>query len=197
MLPAIKALFDRKALWRERLKPLRAEAAAARPDAAKHAARAFLDAINPGADDIVALYDPIRNELDTAPLADALAERGVGLALPVVEAKKAPLIFRRYKPGDPLIDGAYGEQVPPAPAPTVRPDIIVTPLLGFTRAGDRLGYGGGYYDRTLKSLRKTGALVAVGYAFAAQDVDALPASPLDQRLDWVVTERGAIRCSGD
>ncbi len=197
MLPPINSLLDAKALWRERLKPLRREAAAVRPDAPKHAARAFVDALDPRADDIVAVYHPMRSELDTAPLVEALIERGVGVGLPVVEKRKAPLVFRRYEPGDALEKGAYGEKVPAAAAPAARPNIIVVPLLGFTRAGDRLGYGGGYYDRTLRSLRESEAVKAVGFAFAIQEVDALPVSPLDQRLDWIVTERGAFRCSGD
>ncbi len=193
----MKTPFDAKSLWRERLKPLRRKAASDRPDAAKHTARAFLGAFDPDTDDIVALYYPIRSELDTAPLAEALAERGVNLALPVVERKNAPLVFRRYRPGDALEKGVFGEQVPGDAAPAVRPDIVIVPLLGFRPDGGRLGYGGGYYDRTLQDLRKSGAVTAVGYAFAVQEVDALPVSPLDQRLDWIVTERGAIRCNGD
>lgn len=194
MLPGFKTLFNGKSLWRERLKPLRAEAAAAQPDAAKHAARYFLDSFDAGPADIVSLYYPIGDELDTKPLADALLERGVSVALPVVVSKKAPLEFRRFNAGDDLTDGAYGERIPAPGAPTVRPTIVVTPLLGFSTAGDRLGYGGGYYDRTLEGLRDTGAVMAVGFAYARQEVDALPVSPLDQRLDWIVTERGAVRC---
>ena len=197
MLSLFRTPYDAKALWRERLKPLRREAAAARPDASVHAARAFLDALDPGPEQIVSLYHPIRGELDTGPLADALFERGVIIALPVVLKKKAPLIFRQYKPGDTLEPGVYGEQVPADTATMVQPDIVVTPMLGFTEAGDRLGYGGGYYDRTLQTLRETRAVIAVGYAFGLQKVDALPVSPLDQRLDWIVTERGATRCSPD
>lgn len=192
----LRSPYDAKTLWRQRLKLLRREAAATRPDASVHAARAFLDAIDPGSDDIVALYHPMRSELDTGPLADALAERGIGIALPVVEQKKAPLVFRTYKPGDALQKGAFGEQVPLPSAGIVRPNVVVAPLLGYTEAGDRLGYGGGYYDRTLHDLRETGAVIATGYGFAIQKVDALPVSPLDQRLDWIVTERGAIRCRG-
>ena len=197
MLPRFQNPFDAKALWRARLTPLREDAAKARPDAGRHAARAFFDAIDPGSDDIVAIYHSMRSELDTGPLADALAERSIRIALPVVETKKAPLVFRRYAPGDALETGAYGERVPPPSADAVRPDIVVTPLLGYSETGDRLGYGGGYYDRTLQALRETGAVIAVGYAYAIQKVDALPVSPLDQRLDWIVTERGAQRCGGD
>lgn len=194
MLPPIKSLFDAKAVWRERLKSLRDDAAAARPDAARHAARIFLETIDPPDGAVISLYHPMRNELDTKPLLHALVERQLDVALPVVVAKKMPLQFRRYIPGDPLEKGAYGELIPTIAAPEARPDIVVAPLLGFTRAGDRLGYGGGYYDQTLQRLRETGAVTAVGYAFAAQEVDALPVSPLDQRLDWIVTERGAIDC---
>lgn len=197
MPPRFQNPFDAKSLWRARLTPLREEAAKARPDAGRHAARAFFEAIDPGPDDVVAIYHAMRSELDTDPLADALTERGVQIALPVVEKKKAPLVFRPFNPGEALMDGAYGERVPLPSAGAVRPDIVIAPLLGFTEAGDRLGYGGGYYDRTLQALRETGAVIAVGYGFGIQKVDALPVSPLDQRLDWIVTERGAQRCGGD
>ena len=194
MLPPLKSFFDPKAVWRDRMRAARREASKTRPDAPRHAARIFMDtfAIKDGA--VVALYYPIRSELDTAPLAEALAGAGAAIALPRVEEKKQPLTFRRYAPGDPLVEGRYGERVPAPSAPLVRPDLVVTPLLAFTRTGDRLGYGGGYYDRTLGALREGGDVTAIGYAFAAQEVDALPVSPLDQRLDWIVTERGAIRC---
>jgi 5-formyltetrahydrofolate cyclo-ligase len=176
------------------MKATRREAAEKRPDAARHAARAFLDAIEIAEDATVALYHPINTELDTKPLAAALLDRGVRIALPVASKKPAPLVFRLFAAGDPLVEGVFGEQVPTDAADMVTPDIIVAPLLGFTRAGVRLGYGGGYYDRTIEALQKNGAVLFVGYAFALQEVDALPASPLDQRLDWVATERGAIRC---
>ena len=82
---------------------------------------------------------------------------------------------------------------PPESAEAAMPDIVVAPLVAFDRAGARLGYGGGYYDRTLEALRATRATLAVGYAYGAQEVDVLPLAPLDQRLDWIVAERGAIR----
>ncbi len=122
-----------------------------------------------------------------------LDESGAALALPVVAAKKAPLVFRRYAPGDALIIGAYGVKTPDENAEEVVPSIVVTPLLAFTRKGGRLGYGGGYYDRTLADLRKTSAVLAIGYGYGAQEVDALPLSPLDQPLDWIVTERKAFK----
>lgn len=194
MLPPIQSFFDPKTVWRERMKASRKEAAQARPDAARHAARIFLDNIDISDGDVVSLYYPIGTELDTEPLAQALFEREASVALPIVAEKDAPLMFRLYVPGDPLIPGAYGEQIPAETAPEAIPTILVVPLLGFTRQGGRLGYGGGYYDRTLEELRAHGRATAIGYAFAAQEVDELPLTRLDQRLDWIVTERGAIHC---
>jgi 5-formyltetrahydrofolate cyclo-ligase len=201
MLPPIAMMPSPKQILRARMKGERRAAARARPDAAenaaRHAARNFLSAIDVPDSAIVSLYYPIKDELDTEPLAAALAERGTAIALPVVGAKNRPLIFRAYQPGDALIAGAYGEQVPTEDARQVRPTIIIAPLLAFTRAGGRLGYGGGYYDRTLEALRANaqseGDILAVGLGFGVQEVDALPLEPLDQPLDWVVTERGAFK----
>ncbi len=194
MLPPIPFLSNPKKILRERMKAERKAAANARPDAAIHAARNFVDAIEVKDGAVVALYDPMNDELDPRPLAEALLEHGAAIALPVVAAKKSPLIFRLFQPGDALVDGAYGEQIPGDAAPEANPAIIVLPLLAFTRAGGRLGYGGGYYDRTLEALRRDHKILAVGYGYGAQEVDALPLNALDQPLDWVVTERGAIRC---
>ena len=190
----IKPFISKKTALREMYRGARRRAAKARPDAARHAARVFLSEIPLPDGAVVALYFPINDELDTEPLAAALVEKGVSIALPVTQGKKKPLLFRRYAPGDVLVPGAYGEQTPDETAETVTPSIVVAPLLAFTREGDRLGYGGGYYDRTLAALRRDGAVLAVGYAYGAQEVDALPPDPLDERLDWVVTERAAHRC---
>jgi len=194
MLPPIAPFSGPKTILRERMKAERRAAAKARPDAAIHATSNFLAAIDIPEGATVGLYYPIKDELDTEPLAAALTERKTPIALPVVGGKKEPLSFRAYQPGDALIDGAYGELIPGGDAAEAAPAIIVTPLLAFTRAGGRLGYGGGYYDRTLEALRRESDVVAVGFAYGAQEVDALPLSALDQPLDWVVTERAATRC---
>ncbi|GAB4522209.1 MAG: 5-formyltetrahydrofolate cyclo-ligase [Amphiplicatus sp.] len=193
MFPPIAPFLDPKRILREKMKAERRAAAKVRPDAARHAARNFLEAIAVPDGAVVALYHPIRDEIDTTPLAEALAARGVALALPVVARRAAPLDFRRYRPGDALVKGAFGVRGPDEKAETLAPDIIIAPLLAFDRAGGRLGYGGGYYDRSLAALRADRPVVAVGYAYGAQEVDALPLSPLDQRLDWIITEREAIR----
>lgn len=196
MLPPIAPTYSIKRVLREKLRSERRAAARAQPDAGKHAARLFIEHIPIPEKSLVSLYDPMKDELDVGPLAEALIERGCSLALPVVEKKKAPLVFRRYRPGDALISGAYGERVPEKTAEAATPDIVVVPLLGFTRGGGRLGYGAGYYDRTLARLRKKRFILAVGYAYGAQEVDALPLTRLDQPLDWIVTEREAIKARG-
>lgn len=141
---------------------------------------------------IVSLYHPMPDEMDTKPLAEALLERGFEIALPVTPKKRGPLSFRAFREGDPLKADSFGVMTPLEAALEVRPTLIVAPLLAFTRDGCRLGYGGGYYDRTLAALRAESDILAIGFAFAAQEVEKLPMTATDQRLDWIVTEREAI-----
>lgn len=185
-----------KEILRLKMGAERRAAAAARPDAGKHAARVFLDHIPLPANAVVSLYHPMKDELDTKPLAEALLERGFTIALPVTPKKRGPLTFRAFRDGDPLRQDRYGVMTPLDDAAEVRPMIIITPLLAFTRDGARLGYGGGYYDRTLAALRAETDVLAVGFAFAAQEVQKMPMSKTDQRLDWIVTEREAIEARG-
>ncbi|MFQ5563559.1 MAG: 5-formyltetrahydrofolate cyclo-ligase [Parvularculaceae bacterium] len=193
MLPPIAPFGSAKEILRERMKAERREAAKARPDAAEHAARLFLEHIPVSEGAAVSLYYAIGSELDTTPLMKALTERKAILALPVVMRKKQPLIFRRYTPGDTLVRTGFGLMTPAPNKETVIPEIVVTPLLAFTRNGGRLGFGGGFYDRTLAKFREKESILVVGYAYGAQEVDALPLTPLDQPLDWIITEREAIR----
>ena len=150
---------------------------------------------------VVAGYVPVRGELDIMPLLRALAERGYEVALPVVARKKAPLVFRRWRPEAALLEDAYGIPVPKENAPQLTPDIVLTPLAAFDRHGHRLGYGGGYYDRTLAHLRaqraaQGGDVVAIGCASAGQELERIPTLGTDERLDWILTERGVRRVSG-
>ena len=135
-------------------------------------------------------YWPMRGEADPRP---ALAAHAGPVCLPVVEARGRPLRFRRWAPGDPLVSGAYGAMVPAEDAGELAPDVLIVPLLAFDRAGYRLGYGGGFYDRTLQALRATGPRQAIGLAFAAQEVAAVPRTATDQPLDLIVTEAEIIR----
>ena len=130
------------------------------------------------------------DEVDVRPLLATLAERGHSLALPVTTPRGQPLLFRRWRPGDALGRGPLGTSYPAA-GEEVRPDWLLVPLLAFDRAGRRLGYGGGYYDRTLSAL--PGA-VAIGCAHAVQEAPEVPAGPDDVRLAWVATENGVIAC---
>jgi 5-formyltetrahydrofolate cyclo-ligase len=112
------------------------------------------------------------------------------VCLPVVVGDEQPLELRLWEQGTPLYEAGFGTLAPSELAPRVEPDVIIMPLLGFDRRGTRLGYGGGYYDRTLERLSKRPRLV--GLAFAAQQLATVPREPHDVPLDIVVTEEGVI-----
>ncbi|MFW2342282.1 5-formyltetrahydrofolate cyclo-ligase [Brevundimonas sp.] len=135
----------------------------------------------------VAVYHPIGSELGTAPLVEALVGRGVGLCLPVTLAPDAPMVFRRWTPGDPLEADLAGVPAPFPLAGEVVPDLILAPLLAFDDAGYRLGQGGGHYDRTFAGLPHA---IRIGLAYAGQQLAALPVEPHDIPLHGVLTETG-------
>ena len=145
---------------------------------------------------VIAGYMPIGSEIDCVPLLKRLAAADVGLCLPVVTGPEVPLIFCRWQPDDRLVSGSFGISEPAATTPDVSPQVLLVPMLAFDRRGNRLGYGGGYYDRTLKELRATGDVVAIGVAFAGQLRDKVPVSDADQPLDWILTELGATSIGG-
>ncbi len=139
---------------------------------------------------IIAGYWPIGGEIDPRPLLRALAQGGCMLALPVVTGPDRALDFRLWDQSIPLEDGPHRTRQPSASAPLIRPDVVLVPLLAFDRSGNRLGQGGGYYDRTLAALRADGPVLAIGAAHTFQEVDAVPADRHDQRLDRIITEKG-------
>ena len=141
---------------------------------------------------VISGYWPIRDEIDPRPAMRALAERGFRLALPVSLASGEPLAFRAWKPGDRLAPDLMRIDAPLPEAPAVTPVLVLVPMLAFDRACRRLGYGAGFYDRTLAALRRTGATLAVGLAFSAQEVASVPTGPDDAPLDAVVTESGVV-----
>lgn len=141
-------------------------------------------------------YWPIASEIDVMPLLRALAANGHDIALPVVTAADRPLVFRAWRDGDAMAEGPFGIREPLAGAARIEPRIVLTPLLAFDREGYRLGYGGGFYDRSLAGLRQARPTLAIGIAWAAQEVPAVPHDGRDQPLDWVATEREAIRVPG-
>jgi 5-formyltetrahydrofolate cyclo-ligase len=143
-------------------------------------------AITPGT--IISGYSPIRSEIDPIPLLRALAAQGARLALPAVMARGKSLAFRAWSPDDRLMLGPLGIPEPSPAAAEVIPDIMLVPLAAFDRAGHRIGYGAGHYDFTLAHLRKTKAIAAIGLAFAAQQIELVPALQHDVALDYVLTE---------
>jgi 5-formyltetrahydrofolate cyclo-ligase len=143
---------------------------------------------------IVAAYWPIKDEASPLSLLDCAAAYGIATALPVVTGRHTALIFRLWRPGEPLVAAAFGLQEPDAAAPEVRPDFIFMPLLAFDRRGHRLGYGAGHYDRTLTQLRARGRAITVGIAYSVQELPEIPTEDHDQKLDYVLTDREWINC---
>lgn len=177
-----------KAALRAEAVRLRAAAHAAEPGAgaalAAHLAPLF--AAHPGA--VIAGYLPFRTEIDPLPAMIAALARGP-VAVPVVTGAGAALAFRLWQPGAALEPGPFGTRHPAAGEEVV-PRIVLVPLLGFDRRGARLGFGGGYYDRTLAALRTGAGVLAVGLAYAAQELPQVPEEPFDMALDAVATEQG-------
>jgi 5-formyltetrahydrofolate cyclo-ligase len=183
---AAKAELRRTALERRDGLPAAERAAAA----VTLAERAFPVAVAPGS--IVAGFMPMKSEINPLPLMRKLAAAGARLALPVVAGRGKPLMMRAWGIGEPLAAGVWGIREPPPSAAVVAPDILIVPLLAFDRAGHRIGYGAGYYDMTIAALRARRAVVAIGVAFSAQEIAAVPATPHDAPLDLVLTEREVI-----
>jgi len=172
----------------------RARCHAERPDAGTRACRHFLEAIGFPDDAAVSAYLPVRDEFDVMPLAAAAHAFGHRVGMPVVAGRGKPLLFREWTPQTALVSGVLGIPTPPAEAPALVPRLLLVPLLAFDREGYRLGYGGGFYDRTVAALRALDpATLAVGIGFAGLEVEDVPHGAHDARLDWIVTEEGATR----
>ncbi len=151
----------------------------------------FLD-IAPGT--MVSAFAAIRDEIDPAPLVARLHGEAMIIGLPVMQGKGKPLVFRRWAPGDRMAETMWGIHEPLPSAPVIEPDVVLVPLLAFDRAGYRLGYGGGFYDRSLQRLRAMKPVVAVGLAYDELGIDAVPHLDYDEPLDWVLTPSGPLKC---
>jgi 5-formyltetrahydrofolate cyclo-ligase len=142
---------------------------------------------------IVAAFHPIRDEPDTLALLDALAQRGFVTALPITGARDEALSFRVWRPGDPTVTGQLRIPEPNQDGALVEPDLLFVPLAAFDRRGHRIGYGAGHYDRTLSRLRGERDVIAVGVAYSVCEVEAVPAEPHDEALDYILTETELVK----
>ena len=190
VIDAQKAIIRRDAVTRRDAIP-----AAERAKAAETiAAQPFPLTITPGT--IVSGFSPLKTEINPLPLMRKLAAAGATLALPVVQGRGKPLIMRAFTFGDALASGQWGIREPKPDAAEVAPDILLVPLLAFDRNGQRIGYGAGYYDMTIARFRAMKQIVAVGIAYASQEVAEVPVTERDARLDLVLTEREMIDFRG-
>jgi len=142
---------------------------------------------------VVAGYFPKGSEMDIRPLLDRLRQLGCSVALPVMVGPERPMEFRLWNVGEDLKAGPFGILEPGPSSPVVRPTVVLAPMLAFDRKGRRLGYGGGYYDRTLESLGGTSHVTVVGIAYAAQEIDHVPHDSHDHPLDYVATETELLK----
>ena len=179
---------------RQEARALRQKLARAIPEHAWYRAthRAeYFDDLGFASDAVVAGYWPFREEADPRPLMEAFAAKGHPLVMPRVAGRTAPLEFHRWIEGNPLRSNAFGITEPLTTAEIMTPSILLVPMLAFDATGHRLGYGGGYYDRTLALLRSTRTVLAIGIAYAGQEVPELPHG--DEPLDILITENGVRR----
>ena len=183
----------RKSNARRAARAARAAAHAADPQAGRRLAEQFPDRLWPKVRQVVAGYAAIGDEIDPLPLLETFALEQARIALPCVVAKDQPLIFRSWTLDQLLEPGAFGTREPAATHPELTPSLVLVPLVGFDLKGRRLGYGGGFYDRTLEALKAQGPLTVVGLAYEAQRLNKVPAESHDVRMDWVVTEQGAYQ----
>ncbi len=191
--PRNEDLDDAKAALRAAARDRRERAASVGGKAAARAVRdRFLAKVPLAHDALVAGYWPFGSELDPMPLMHALHERGHRLALPVVVRRRAPLIFRLWQPGDAMETHRFGMSEPKADRPEVDPDMLLVPLLAFDGEGNRIGYGGGFYDRTIARQLAFRPLRTCGLAFSVQRVERIPTDDTDRKLDWVATEKEAV-----
>ncbi|MGA0563349.1 5-formyltetrahydrofolate cyclo-ligase [Ancylobacter sp. VNQ12] len=171
--------------------------AVAREQAAEAAAIQALKWLGEVGGEVVSVFAPIGSEISTTPLVRLLRAAGAQIALPVVVDCGKPLTFRLWEPGEELVPSAGPGNIkipaPPETAPAVVPDVLVVPLAAFDARGNRLGYGAGFYDRTLALLRGAKRIEAIGYAFAVQELPAVPAESHDERLDAIATDAGIVR----
>ncbi len=196
--PDEAAVAEQKVAARKAASKVRSDAHARIADEAAQAMAAaglaFLGDVSRG---VVSGFYPYRTEIDLRPTLARLHDDGWSTCLPIVRGAGIPLDFKAWRPGDDTVPGVWDIPIPPPSAPDVEPDVMLVPLLAFDRAGYRLGYGGGFYDRTIEKLRNQKHLVTIGIAFAAQEVAQVIRGAYDQPLDWILTEKGPIEIAAE
>lgn len=188
------SLLSKPALRAEALARRAAIPAGAAANYAAHLAAEGLTLARRLHPETVSAYFPLTAEPSTLPLLESLASAGIKTALPVTGRLGTPLVFRLWRPGEPTRTGKMAIREPLPEAPEAAPDLLFVPLAAFDRTGQRIGYGAGFYDRTLAALRAQKPIWAVGVAYAAQEIPEVPHEAHDERLDYVLTERELITC---
>ncbi len=183
---------DTKAALRRTVLVQRRSIHAARHTEAAQALAARVAAEIPAKGNIIAGYWPIGDEIDCKLCLETLKAAGADVALPVAAGQGQVLIFRSWCPGDALEPGPFGTQHPAPRSPVVAPRVLLMPLVAFDRAGNRLGYGAGYYDRTVAALRQQRPIIAIGIAYDEQEIADVPSHGHDQKLDAVITDRRTL-----
>lgn len=188
-------IIDKRTLRRESLARRSEIPADKREQAGEALAERGLSFLNLADPVVVSGYYPVGEELDVRQLLRRLIGEGHTIGLPVTR-KGQPLIFRRWTPYTRMEHGAMGIPWPSKAAPEVTPSVLLVPLAAFDRRGYRIGYGGGFYDRTLSKLRAQAPVTAVGVAFSEQEVERVPDEPHDEPLDWILTPEAAFPVGG-
>lgn len=190
------SIDEQKKAFRRQAKAVRLDAFHEHPHAGADIAQQLLKLSLPKAAAISAFW-PLAEELDTLPLLHALHDQGHPMLLPVMLGTGKPLEFARWQPGDVLKQAAFNTLEPSDDKARMTPDIMLCPLLAFDRQGYRMGYGGGFYDRSIAQLQAQGQLLTIGVAFAAQEVAAVPRGEYDMPLDMIVSEQEVIKIAPD
>ena len=184
------SIDEKKRLLRLQAKQQRTIAFALNPNMGEQVCNQLLASNKLPSKQIIAAYWPLGDELDPMPLLNILDSLGHQMVLPVMLGAGKPLIFRTWSPSDDLQDAGFGTREPTEDKQTLEPDVILAPLLAFDRRGFRLGYGGGFYDRTLEKLRQNKPVCVYGIAYAAQEMNHVIKGPYDEPLDGIITELG-------
>jgi len=189
----MNSIDQQKQLQRKEAKKRRAQAFQCQTNAGQKACDIWCSQVDLAPNQIISIYWPLGDELDPLPLLRQLHASGHAMVLPVMLGAGKPLVFKRWQPGDQLQDAGFGTKEPLDDQPQLDPDVILAPLLAFDQQGYRLGYGGGFYDRTLGQLRQHKQVKVFGLAFAEQEVDLVVRGEYDQALDGMVTPKALTK----